>query len=129
MNFVHLHSRLVSASLAGRRTCLVAIAIGLMLTGAPAAFAQTIFANLSGTVTDATGAVVAGAKISIQNVETQVVRQLVTNNAGFFSATELPTGTYKMCIRDRIRTGWAHSTPRKTRSAPHLSRSAARCGG
>jgi len=67
-----------------------------MLTGAPAAFAQTIFANLSGTVTDATGAVVAGAKISIQNVETQVVRQLVTNNAGFFSATELPTGTYNV---------------------------------
>jgi Carboxypeptidase regulatory-like domain len=95
MNSVR-HSRLPSAVQAGLKACLVAIAAGLLLTGAPAAFAQTIFANLSGTVTDASGAVVPGAKISIQSAETQVVRQVVTNGAGYFSATGLPTGTYSV---------------------------------
>src|SRR5271157_1484064 len=95
MNSVR-HSRLPSAVQAGWKPCLVAIAIALLLTGAPAAFAQTIFASLSGTVTDPSGAVVPGAKISIQNAETQAVRQEVTNNAGYFSATELPTGAYNV---------------------------------
>ena len=97
MNSVR-HSRLPSAVQAGWKACLVAIAIALLLTGAPAAFAQTIFANLSGTVTDPSGAVVAGAKIGIQNAQTQVVRQLVTNGAGYFSATELPTGGYDVSV-------------------------------
>ena len=95
MNFLR-HSRLPSAAQAGWKACLVAIAIALLLTGAPAAFGQTIFANLSGTVLDPSGAVVPGAKISIQNAETQAVRQAVTNNAGYFSATELPTGAYNV---------------------------------
>src|ERR1035437_3891764 len=97
MNSVR-HSRLPSAVQAGWKACLVAVAIGLLLTGAPAAFAQTIFANLSGTVTDPSGAVVPGAKISIQNAETQAVRQAVTNNAGYFSVTELPTGAYNVSV-------------------------------
>src|ERR1019366_4025301 len=97
MNSVR-HSRLPNAVQAGWKAGLVAIATGLLLTGAPAAFAQTIFANLSGTVTDPSGAVVAGAKIGIQNAQTQVVRQLVTNGAGYFSATELPTGGYDVSV-------------------------------
>jgi hypothetical protein len=42
--------------------------------------------------------VVPGAKISIQNAETQAVRQAVTNSAGYFSATELPTGAYNVSV-------------------------------
>ena len=58
--------------------------------------AQSIFANLSGTVTDTTGAVVSGAKVTLQNSGTKVIRQLITNSAGYFSATQLPTGTYNI---------------------------------
>jgi hypothetical protein len=96
MKSVHLHSRLPRALRARLKTCLAGVAIGLLLAGPPAARAQTIFANLSGTVTDSSGAVVPGAKISIENAETQVVRQAVTNGAGFFSATQLPTGAYNV---------------------------------
>ena len=88
--------RLPRAVLAGLKGCLVGIAAGLLLTGGPAAFAQTIFASLSGTVTDASGAVIPGAKVSIQNAATGAVRPAVTNGAGYFSATELPTGTYSV---------------------------------
>ena len=62
----------------------------------PASSAQSIFANLSGTVTDTSGAVVSGAKVTILNANTKVARQLTTNSAGYFSATQLPTGTYNV---------------------------------
>lgn len=97
MNSVH-HSRLASGALAGLRACLIAIAIGLMLIGSSAAFAQSIFASLSGTVTDPTGAVVPGAKISVQNDATKVIQQYVANKDGYFSATELPVGTYSVSV-------------------------------
>ena len=92
------HSRLASGVWAGCGACLIAIAIGLFLSGPPAATAQSIFANLSGTVTDTSGAVVAGAKISVQNSATKVVRQFVTNNEGYFSATQLPIGSYDVTV-------------------------------
>ena len=91
-----IYSRLARGAWAGYRACFLVIAVGLLLTGSPAAFAQSIFANLSGTVTDTNGAVIQNAKVSIQNSDTKVVRQLVTNNSGFFSATQLPTGTYRV---------------------------------
>lgn len=74
---------------------LVAAAV-LWVVRPQVATAQSIFANLSGTVTDTTGAVVSGAKVTVQNSGTKVVRQLVTNSAGYFSATQLPTGTYNV---------------------------------
>jgi hypothetical protein len=40
--------------------------------------------------------VIPGAKVSVENVGTKVVRQYVTNGSGFFSATALPTGTYSI---------------------------------
>ena len=74
---------------------LVALVV-LWTMCSPVAIAQSIFANLSGTVTDTTGAVVSGAKVTVQNSGTKVVRQLTTNSAGYFSATQLTTGTYNV---------------------------------
>jgi hypothetical protein len=68
----------------------------LCLILGPTASAQSIFANLSGSVTDASGAVVPGAKITVQNASTKVTRQLTANGAGYFSATQLPAGTYSV---------------------------------
>jgi len=99
MSSVH-HSRLASGVFGGYRTCLIAIAIVLVL-GSPAAFAQSIFANLSGTVTDSNGAVIPNAKINVLNVATRVDRQLVTNTSGFFSVTQLPTGTYNVTAESK----------------------------
>ena len=96
-----IYSRLARGAWAGYRACFVVIAVGLLLTGSPAAFAQSIFANLSGTVTDTNGAVIQGAKVIIQNSDTKVIRQLVTNNSGFFSATQLPTGSYRVTAEAR----------------------------
>src|SRR5215831_18314492 len=61
-------------------------------------FAQTAAINgqIEGTVTDATGAVVPGAKIGITNTDTGFSRSADTDSNGFFRFTVLPLGTYTL---------------------------------
>jgi hypothetical protein len=66
-----------------------------------AVFAGTMFAQggatgaIGGVVQDATGAVIANAKISIKNEATgEVLRQLTSDASGLFTATFLVVGTY-----------------------------------
>src|SRR5487761_1719876 len=56
--------------------------------------AQVAGATLSGSVTDASGAVIPRAKVSIKNVATGVVRSAAADQAGFYSAPNLLPGTY-----------------------------------
>ncbi len=54
---------------------------------------------ITGTVSDASGAVVAGAKIDIVNEGTgQMERHVTTDSAGTFAATLLPVGTYTVQV-------------------------------
>ena len=57
--------------------------------------------SISGTVTDASGAVVKGATVTITNTDRNAVeRTLTTNSAGFYTATALPLGNYTVKIAD-----------------------------
>src|SRR5262249_59334704 len=58
------------------------------------AHAQVSGATLSGTVSDASGAVIPGAMISIKNRDTGIVRNVMTDEAGFYSAPNLQAGNY-----------------------------------
>src|ERR1700692_849001 len=50
---------------------------------------------IGGVVQDASGAVIANAKVSIKNEATgEVLRQVTTDASGLFTATLLPIGTY-----------------------------------
>ena len=100
------HSRMARGIPAGYRACLIAAAFGIMLLGSSAAFAQSIFGSLSGTVMDPTGAVVPGAKINVQNDATKVTQQYVTNKDGYFSATQLPVGTYSVSVTAKGFENW-----------------------
>jgi hypothetical protein len=53
-------------------------------------------AVLTGTVTDASGAVMPGVKVTITNIGTGVVRALETNASGAYLAPELVPGTYEV---------------------------------
>ncbi len=53
-------------------------------------------ASISGVVTDATGASVAGATVSVRNVETGATRPLVTDSAGRYDAPLLSVGKYEV---------------------------------
>ena len=58
--------------------------------------AQGLFGTISGTVTDASGAVVPQATVKVTNVGTNVTVALKTNGAGVYNATSLNPGTYKV---------------------------------
>src|SRR5882762_8233799 len=75
---------------------ILTIVAAQMLLLSPAASAQSIFATLSGTVRDASGAVVPGADIAVKNMSSQTVYKSVTNREGYFSLNTLPLGTYQL---------------------------------
>jgi Carboxypeptidase regulatory-like domain/TonB-dependent Receptor Plug Domain len=58
--------------------------------------AQTMFGRISGTVTDPTGAVIAGAKVTVINTDTQATRVVTTDAHGFYVADNLPIGPYSV---------------------------------
>ena len=61
--------------------------------------AQTFRGTILGTVTDPSGAVVAGAKVTVKNVNTGLERTTQTSADGSYSVPELPIGTYTVTIR------------------------------
>ena len=65
-----------------------------LFTLLPFVAAQTYEGRISGTVTDSSGAVVAGAKVTVANVATGISRKLVTNSAGEYVAPDLEPGSY-----------------------------------
>ncbi len=80
-----------------RRAILIVAAL-LAVTCAIGA-AQEITGQIRGTVTDATGAVVPGAKVTITNSERgQVVRETTADSAGAFAAPLLPVATYSVTV-------------------------------
>jgi hypothetical protein len=62
------------------------------------AFAQTFRGDLAGTVTDATGAALAGAAIKVDNPSTGLSRSTLTGKTGTFLVAELPVGIYEMTV-------------------------------
>ena len=59
-----------------------------------AAFAQTGAATLTGIVSDSSGATVPGATVTATNQATNVTYSAVSNEAGNYTITSLPVGTY-----------------------------------
>lgn len=59
-------------------------------------YAQVVGASLSGVVQDAAGAGLLHATVTIRNLETGVVRQLLTDDAGRYAAPSLPIGKYQV---------------------------------
>src|SRR6266581_2238976 len=74
-----------------------AVILSLLL---PSAFAQTTVGtgSIVGTVTDPSGAVVSGAKVTITNAGTGQVMNLTTNSSGAYASGALAPGNYKVQI-------------------------------
>ena len=62
------------------------------------AMAQTVTGNISGTVTDQTGAVIPAAKVTATNIATSVPTSVVTNNNGIYNLRFLQVGQYTVTI-------------------------------
>jgi len=72
-----------------------AVALTVVIALAARSSAQTA-GTISGHVSDSTGAAVAGATISLTNVETRSERSTVTTTSGDYTFTEIPVGVYKL---------------------------------
>src|SRR5580704_12930102 len=73
-------------------------AILLMTMIAAPAWSQTFRGPIFGPVTDSSGAAVAGATVTIKNVDTGLVRTTVSTGDGTYNVPELPIGTYSVTI-------------------------------
>src|SRR5580765_8583214 len=62
----------------------------------PMVYAQTDAARIGGTVTDATGAVIPAASITVKNEKTGQSRKVQTNDQGHFLVTPLLPSTYSL---------------------------------
>jgi hypothetical protein len=74
----------------------ISLAVSLLVIGLSLSTAQTITGTISGDVTDASGAVVAGATITVQNLGTNQKRTATTSRSGNFDVPDLAIGKYKV---------------------------------
>ena len=81
----------------------------LVLFLATAAWAQAT-AQISGTVTDASGGVLPGVTVTVIQTDTSFRRETVTNELGAFTLPNLPIGPYRLEValagfRTHVQTG------------------------
>jgi hypothetical protein len=77
--------------------CFLAAAGFAVIDKSPVAYAQSaVTGGLSGVVSDASGAVVPGAKVVVENAGTSAKQTLVTNAEGRYTASQLSPGTYRV---------------------------------
>ncbi|HMK30148.1 MAG TPA: TonB-dependent receptor [Terriglobales bacterium] len=81
-----------------RLTGFVSALLVLLLAFSGAALAQFEKGSIGGTVTDASGAVVVGATVTVTDPGTNAVRTTVTDSSGGYTITNLPPTTYEIKV-------------------------------
>src|SRR5438552_10655897 len=70
----------------------------VFLAGSVLIMGQTTSTSISGIVLDPSGAAATGAEVTIENVGRGLVRRVITNDAGFYSAPALDPGQYNISV-------------------------------
>src|ERR1700756_2536312 len=81
----------------------VRMVLTFVVLAAASLSAQTFRGTILGTVTDPSGAVISGAKVTAKNVGTGLERTAETSADGSYSIPELPIGTYTVSV---VQTGF-----------------------
>jgi hypothetical protein len=84
------------ATLAGRRSLWFTLCV-LVLAMSATLYGQAL-SGVTGVVTDASGAVVPNAKVTITNTATQVASHSITSSSGTYTVTDLIPGTYTVQV-------------------------------
>ena len=82
---------------AAHRAVAVSLA-GILLVAAQTIHAQNIFGSIVGTVSDATGAVLPKASVTVTNTGTDEKRTATTDGQGNYEVLSLPRGEYKIDV-------------------------------
>jgi len=144
--------RVALRRISAAKTCSV-LGAGVLLLLAPVSlFSQGSQGSISGTVTDQSGAAIAGAKVTVTDVQRNVSRALTTDSTGAYAAPNLIPSTYNVRVEfagfknsDRaslllevaqdlrvdltMQTGEQTETVTVTEEAPALNTSNAELGG
>ena len=80
-----------------RLVIFLAVAL-LILLPASWVIAQETNATLTGFVVDSTGAVVPGARVTVKNLNTNLIQVSETNTVGAYSSAHLPPGHYSISV-------------------------------
>jgi Carboxypeptidase regulatory-like domain len=72
--------------------------LGVLLALPAASFGQTFRGGINGTVTDPTGAVVAGAAVEAADTATGIIHKTISSSAGAYTFQDMPLGTYTISV-------------------------------
>lgn len=77
---------------------LLTVLLSVLSLGLVDASAQDPTGRILGTITDPKGGAIAGAKVTVTNIATQIHNEAVTDRDGSFQVLDLPIGSYKVEI-------------------------------
>lgn len=80
------------------RLVLAGLAALALVFCTPARARAQALSGINGTVTDASGAIIQGANVTVTNVDTNVSRKATTTSAGTYYITDLIPGTYTVKV-------------------------------
>jgi hypothetical protein len=75
---------------------ILAVILAFTFVCAIPATADNLYASIRGTVTDPTGAVISGVKLTATNAGTGIVYSTISNDSGSFTFLQLPIGDYTL---------------------------------
>jgi hypothetical protein len=91
---------LKTRSMQGYACAIVVAFAGLLHLSAPRAFAQQVaVAGVAGTVTDSSGAPIAGAEVKIVDTGTDQAHTTTSGPAGNYEIPNIPVGSYRLEVR------------------------------
>jgi len=82
-------------------TALTLGLFALLMLAVPSALAQEVTGGVQGTIKDATGAVVPGARITISGTGLVRAESTTSDSAGFYHFESVPPGTYELTVSDK----------------------------
>jgi outer membrane receptor for ferrienterochelin and colicin len=93
-----MHSRLPRTIAAIIKVCLLCLLVSLASSPTARAQSQITTGVIQGTVSDPNGAVLPGATVEVKNLETNLTRNVTTDDDGRFSFLTLPSGHYELTV-------------------------------
>src|SRR5262245_54428726 len=78
------------------KNALATVAVLVCLFSVSVGFSQSSFATVSGTISDVTGALIPGVKVTATNNATGVVSTALSNETGTYNIPSLLPGVYKV---------------------------------
>ena len=88
-----------TVSVSGRVISSVRIVTAIVLLSSPALLmAQSFRGSIRGKISDPSGSLIAGAKVTAKNSDTGLTRESTTNDEGTYVLAELPAGGYTVTV-------------------------------